>query len=1046
MMINAHLSEEDFQGRLFVLSRAALFDGEFNIDWLQELTGKKASAIFTALEFGVEKGWLSRNNLTDFSFIDAAEQNKLVSAIPPADRESLHRNISRLLLGDLSEDSKKTRQVARHLLHISNDDAGCRLLIENGNIHRRQFRDEEARLYYDKAIDDLRQLATPEADRLFTEATLEYAKVSTDSDNPNRVIAILREAIRRAESCGDSGSIGFLEMHLGKSQWLSSRYSSALSHFRQGWELARTIDDPAIQKSATIFGIFFHYWSGRYKEVVRIYETLVPEVEDQFPKNRLPLLAALTAGVCLGHTGLYSQGLGMLDAIRVRSRAIGNLSMAGLAGVSLGHLLLELHRPEDAISCIEESWDEIKKSKSIYARLGALALLSYAHHQAGDPAKAISNLKEYCDLSVQSQMTVKFTALWMMICKDMEDGSFPRMEGLSLDDEIRYSLESGNLFMKGVAFRHKALMMRNSGHSSRDILQTLKQSMADLETCGHQIELAKSKLEVAREYLRMGSEKEYIEYAEPAARTLYAFNEILVPGDIRPLVKDLRYGRNLLDEILRLSQELTTIRDYRELSRRIISAINRITGAERGAIFVLEGERAETVILKAAKNLTSEDVTVPHFDRSMRLIEKTARTGKGHIMELDHRNSDQATGGGAIRSCICVPLKMRHKVTGVLYHDNRLFRSAFKESDLEILNYFATQAAIAMDNAEAWEALQNLYEKQQLEKEHYEKEYLETIHFEDFVGQSPAIKKVFSQAEQVAQTDATVLILGETGVGKELVARSIHHHSHRAEKPFIRVDCSALSESLISSELFGHEKGAFTGATARHIGRFELANGGTIFLDEIGDISMDIQVKLLRVLQSREFVRVGGDVIIQSDFRLLAATNRNLEQEVKKGRFRRDLYYRLNVFPIHVPSLRDRKEDVPLLARYFLGLYANKCNKPLDKISPPEMEKLMSYDWPGNVRELENVIERGVILSNGPFYRVPELASRHSLSHDTHMSLRENELNHILEVLRATGGKVTGHGGAAEILDIHPNTLFSRMKKLGISRKASYLTGDTDAD
>jgi transcriptional regulator with GAF, ATPase, and Fis domain len=251
---------------------------------------------------------------------------------------------------------------------------------------------------------------------------------------------------------------------------------------------------------------------------------------------------------------------------------------------------------------------------------------------------------------------------------------------------------------------------------------------------------------------------------------------------------------------------------------------------------------------------------------------------------------------------------------------------------------------------------------------------------------------------------------------------------------------------LISSELFGHEKGAFTGATARHIGRFELANGGTIFLDEIGDISMDIQVKLLRVLQSREFVRVGGDVIIQSDFRLLAATNRNLEQEVKKGRFRRDLYYRLNVFPIHVPSLRDRKEDVPLLARYFLGLYANKCNKPLDKISPPEMEKLMSYDWPGNVRELENVIERGVILSNGPFYRVPELASRHSLSHDTHMSLRENELNHILEVLRATGGKVTGQGGAAEILDIHPNTLFSRMKKLGISRKASYLTGDTDAD
>ena len=536
-----------------------------------------------------------------------------------------------------------------------------------------------------------------------------------------------------------------------------------------------------------------------------------------------------------------------------------------------------------------------------------------------------------------------------------------------------------------------------------------------------------------------------MEWAETAARVLYSFNDALVPDDIRPLVKDLRYGKNLLEEILRLSQELTTIRDYRDLSRRIISTINRITGAERGAIFLVENDARKNIVLRAAKNLTGEDISDPGFQMSLRLIDETIKSGKGRIRELDIRNEPGSAGVDSIRSCICVPMTIRNKTVGVLYHDNRLFCSAFKESDLDILNYFAAQAAIAIDNADAWKALNDLYEKQAIEKQYYEKEYLETIHFEDFIGKSPAIMKVFSQVDQVAETDATVLILGETGVGKELVARSIHRHSPRNGKPFIRVHCSALSESLISSELFGHEKGAFTGATTRHMGRFELANGGTIFLDEIGDISMETQVRLLRVLQSGEFERVGGHETLRSDFRLLAATNRDLAKEVEIGRFRQDLYYRLNVFPINVPSLRERKEDIPLLVHYFLTLYAQKFNKPLENITHQEMEKLLFYEWPGNVRELENVIERGVILSSGPCFHVPELEHKSSLASQAtpFPSLKEQERNFIISALRETQGKVTGPGGAADLLDIHPNTLFSKMKKLGIKRQAHYLTLDT---
>jgi transcriptional regulator with GAF, ATPase, and Fis domain len=342
-----------------------------------------------------------------------------------------------------------------------------------------------------------------------------------------------------------------------------------------------------------------------------------------------------------------------------------------------------------------------------------------------------------------------------------------------------------------------------------------------------------------------------------------------------------------------------------------------------------------------------------------------------------------------------------------------------------------------MDNAEAWGALQDLCEKQQSEKQYYKEQYLASSRFENFVGKSPGIAKVFGQIDRVAGTDATVLISGETGVGKELVAWSIHNGSARRNYPFICVNCGALPESLICSELFGHERGAFTGAVSRRIGRFELANGGTLFLDEISEISMEVQVRLLRVLQSREFERVGGQEVLRSDFRLLAATNRDLWKEVQAGRFREDLYYRLNVFPIRVPPLRERKEDIPLLAYYFLKIYATKLKKAMENIAVREMEKLVAYGWPGNVRELENVIERGVILGHGPDYRVPELGPIFLDQNTTtpSASLKENERNHILAVLKQTGGKITGAGGAAVILDIHPNTLYSRMKKLGIQTR-----------
>jgi len=343
----------------------------------------------------------------------------------------------------------------------------------------------------------------------------------------------------------------------------------------------------------------------------------------------------------------------------------------------------------------------------------------------------------------------------------------------------------------------------------------------------------------------------------------------------------------------------------------------------------------------------------------------------------------------------------------------------------------------------------------------YLREEIKSVHnFEEIVGQSPALLGALEKVNRVAKTDTTVIITGETGTGKELIARAIHSASHRHEKPLIKVNCAALPAGLVESELFGHEKGAFSGAISRRMGRFELANGGTIFLDEIGEVPMDVQVKLLRVLQEREFERVGGTNPIKVDVRVIAATNRDLAKSIREGKFREDLFYRLNVFPIALPPLRDREGDVPLLAHFLVARFAARIGVRIESVGKATMERLSGYPWPGNIRELENILERAVILSNGPTLELdPEVfasvtatraandgPSRPSSSASDGPgatgvgptppleSLESNTRNHILTALEKSGWVIDGPRGAAKVLGLPPNTLRSRMKKLGIVR------------
>jgi len=389
-----------------------------------------------------------------------------------------------------------------------------------------------------------------------------------------------------------------------------------------------------------------------------------------------------------------------------------------------------------------------------------------------------------------------------------------------------------------------------------------------------------------------------------------------------------------------------------------------------------------------------------------------------------------------IASGVCLPLLTTHNsVLGTLSLAS--YRpDAFSDADVELLGQVAIQFAIALDNARAYCELEELKNRLTEEKLILEDEMRSGYQFEEMVGDSPALRHVLQQVGTVAPTDSSVLLLGETGVGKERVARAIHNRSRRSQAPFVKINCAAIPTGLLESELFGHEKGAFTGAIAQKVGRFELAEGGTIFLDEVGDIPLELQPKLLRVLQEQEFERLGGNRTIRVDTRVVAATNRDLSTMVAERQFRSDLFYRLNVFPIRVPPLRERTEDIPLLVRFFAQMYSRRLSRNVETIPSATMDALVRYSWPGNVRELENLIERAVILSPGSVLRVP-LAELHSIevaSLPNSATLEEMEREHILQALRASNWKLAGSGGAAARLGMKRTTLQSKIKKLGLVR------------
>lgn len=544
--------------------------------------------------------------------------------------------------------------------------------------------------------------------------------------------------------------------------------------------------------------------------------------------------------------------------------------------------------------------------------------------------------------------------------------------------------------------------------------------------------------------------------SQVADQIALAFDDASNFTALRRASEELQSKNERLELLLDVTNRVISNLELRDLLRAISQDIRRVMQCDYAGLSLPENDkelRLYAMDFPESKGLLQEELVYPVDGAPSGTAFRTMKpmTLQSPFKEWLNYPIVQMAIREELKSFAFLPLTSRDHAIGVLVL-GRLRNDAFTQDELHFLGQVANQIAVAVANALAYREIRELKDQLSQQKVYLEDEIRTEMNFAEIIGNSAALRKALKRVEKVAPTDSTVLIYGETGTGKELIARAVHDLSSRRSKPFVKLNCAAIPTGLLESELFGHEKGAFTGAIAQRIGRFEVADGGTIFLDEIGEVPLELQTKLLRVLQEKEFERLGSSRTIRTNARLIAATNRDLEAMVTEQKFRSDLFFRLNVFPIHVPPLREREGDIPLLVRQFAQQFSRRMNKLIKTIPSATLDALSRYHWPGNIRELQNVIERAVIISTGPELALDiadlkfpaanrqeekRTASGSNANHALRGVLEETERQQILEALTQSHWVVAGLNGAAARLGMKQSTLRLRMSKLGISRPSA---------
>jgi transcriptional regulator with GAF, ATPase, and Fis domain len=623
----------------------------------------------------------------------------------------------------------------------------------------------------------------------------------------------------------------------------------------------------------------------------------------------------------------------------------------------------------------------------------------------------------------------------------LHDHGFPAVtEGWEYREQLELCLLEPSLAQRGIALRLRAEDNLRSGKSASRVMEDLAQSQDQLHRAGARFSLNDTLIAMARLHLREGDREEALALVRDLCQRIQGMglDSEFVPEDLRFLLEVEAPGRTergsaqvLVDHYFDFLHGLDAAADEEGLFHGAVRRLSQTLGAERGALFwVPAGKKSsQDLELRAGCNFTQREMHSEAFKPCLALIRRAFQ--KNQYIRKQPEAPEALPIDERIQGLLCIPIQVGREVRGVLYYDNSYVRANF-----DFLPPQWTPLLVSHTNNYIGHILELIQLREERSRLAADKSIrLERLGGDPILAQSTIMLRVLDQAERAARSDATLLVTGETGTGKELLVRRVHRQSNRSAGPLIVVDATTIPENLVESELFGHEKGAYTGADSRKRGRIELAHGGTLFIDEIGELPLPVQAKLLRALEGKTFYRVGGTQSMKSDFRLVAATNRTLAKEVSAGRFRQDLYYRLDVIRIVLPPLRDRPDDILLLARHFFHQYCTKYGRKGLAFTRDDEDKLSSYPWLGNVRELKNVVERAVILSSEKKLNLDLPLGQASPEEEAFTdvpTMEELQRRYIAYVLKKTGGRIYGPNGAAEILGMKRSTLYTRMYKLGM--------------
>jgi transcriptional regulator with GAF, ATPase, and Fis domain/tetratricopeptide (TPR) repeat protein len=844
---------------------------------------------------------------------------------------------------------------------------------------------------------------------------------------------ILKQAREKARQINNLTSLCKIYLRLGQIRKLHGNYQKAGQLFEEAWRLALALENPTIKKEAAFFTTDFLFWQGRVAAAVARYEEVIGNLEE-FPSEEPVLRACATLGWCYGICGQTARGLGLMEAVRQKACSLGFRQAEMDANVMSLLAMIDAGYFEEARAMVDEVFKHPEEELGNYRLWASYAAKGYLLFKKGDLASCFYYQKKAYNKSKEIGWPHHRGPFNFEYMEALEEAGMLHPE-MNYDSELKRVSGWPDIYMQGVGFRFKARRMQKKGLAKSQVMQCLLRSRDLLQKAGAGLELARTQVELAKLHLAQEEEKTAKRLLQKAWKVLAAVNEDLFPYELRPYLE----AEPAEDRIIRVMTELGlavgTVLDRNNLLERVINLLMKLTLAGRGGFFITDDKGK--IRLVASRNLEQSLVESPVFSPVLGLVQKAFSSRNEPLDNLDPKN-DALLGLTPGRGwSLCRRVSLQGQLLGVIYLDNTLVGMTPPARVLTFLDLVLNHVALALDNARAYEEIHGLKEKLEDETRLYRTELQFADHVGKMVGNSLALGRVLKQVQKVAPTETTVLINGETGVGKELVARAVHKLSKHADGPFIPVDTASLDPGVVASELFGHEKGAFTGAAKTRRGRFELEDRGTLFLDDVDNLPLDVQAKLLRALQEREFQRLGGNRLIRSEFRLIAATNQDLEKLVQEGKFRSDLYFRLKVFPIVVPPLKERTDDIPILANFFLEKLSSKMGKKLKGISKSDMQRLIKYPWPGNVRELKHVIERAVILSEGEMLLLPDLKGKPETKAVTgeFLTLAAMERKHILTALASSDGKVAGKGGAAELLGLKPTTLYSKLKKLNINKK-----------